>query len=74
MILLPRLTLLRPHGALLEDSREVADLLQCCHCQHTWAYRPGSGRKRGFCTRCQQVTCGAKSCMMCVPFTCATGE
>lgn len=67
-ILIPKFTLLRPHGALLEDNREVADLLQCCHCQYTWKLQPGSGRRRGFCYRCMGVTCGKEACMVCFPF------
>lgn len=74
MILLPKHTVLRPDGALLEDGRQVADLLQCVHCQFVWRVRPGSGRRRGFCTRCQGVTCGKPACMECVPFKSLTGE
>lgn len=68
---IPKLALLKPHGALLDDGREVADLLQCCHCQYTWQVQPGSGRRRGFCFRCDQVTCGKPECMVCMPFTAA---
>lgn len=67
-LFLPKLTLLRPHGALVADGREVADLLQCCHCQYTWRLQPGSGRRRGFCHRCNAVTCGKPECMVCLPF------
>lgn len=67
MLALFKHALRRPHGALLQDGREVADLLQCCHCQYTWRYRPGSGRLRGFCYRCNAVTCGAPACDACVP-------
>ena len=66
-MLIPKLTLLRPHGALIEvaSGREVADLLQCCHCQYTWRLQPGSGRLRGFCYRHMKVTCGKVECMVC---------
>jgi hypothetical protein len=74
VILIPRLSMLRPHGALLDDGREVADLLQCCHCQYTWRLEPGSGRRRGFCTLCMGVTCGRPPCMECSPFKAASGE
>jgi hypothetical protein len=67
MILIPKHTALRPAGALVEESREVADLLQCCHCQYTWRLQPGSGRRRGFCHRCMAVTCGKAECMVCTP-------
>jgi hypothetical protein len=65
-MLIPRATVLRPHGALLDDAgREFADLLQCCHCQYTWRLQPGSGRLRGFCYRHMAVTCGRAECMTC---------
>ena len=38
------------------------DLLQCCHCQFTWKYKPGSGILRGFCNRCNWHTCGKRAC------------
>lgn len=72
MILIPKLTLLRPHGAILADGHEVADLLQCGHCQYTWQVQPGSGRRRGFCYRCMRVTCNRPEkpeCQIeCTPF------
>lgn len=40
--------------------------LQCCHCGGHWAPRPGSGRVRGFCTRCMGPVCGP-GCVECVP-------
>lgn len=65
MLILPRHTIRRPAGALLEDGRQVADLLQCCHCRYTWRLQPGSGRVRGFCYRCMRVTCGKPECAAC---------
>ena len=44
-----------------------SDLHQCCHCQHTWRYQPGSGIRRGFCYRCNGVTCGQGACDTCYP-------
>lgn len=43
------------------------ETLQCCHCGRHWIVVPGSGRKRGFCTKCMQVTCGHAKCDPCVP-------
>lgn len=43
-----------------------AATLQCCHCGMHWVPRPGSGRVRGFCFRCNGPICGA-SCVECVP-------
>lgn len=42
------------------------DLVQCIHCQRVWLWQPGSGRKRGFCTNCNGITCGCKRCDTCV--------
>jgi hypothetical protein len=67
MLIVPRHSTLKPAGGLLEDGRQVADLLQCCHCQYTWRLQPGSGRLRGFCYRCMRVTCGKPECMVCRP-------
>jgi hypothetical protein len=45
------------------------ELRQCCHCQYTWIYRPGSGSKRGFCLKCMGLLCGRKACFdNCSPF------
>lgn len=41
--------------------------LTCCHCQHAWVLVKGSGKARGFCTRCMGYTCGAPACLGCVP-------
>ena len=45
------------------------DTLQCVHCMQHWMVEPGSGRRRGWCTRCSGPLCGAEECMKnCVPF------
>lgn len=60
----------RPHGYGLwaGEGRDLErDSLRCCHCgTHFWV-TPGSGKARGFCTRCGAVTCGAPTCAACVP-------
>lgn len=38
------------------------DVVCCCHCGFMWQYQPGSGRIRGFCTRCNGLCCGRPSC------------
>lgn len=38
------------------------DTLQCVHCGGHWRVQPGSGRKRGYCMRCNGVTCGQEEC------------
>jgi hypothetical protein len=53
---------------MLGDGEECADTLQCPHCQAHFQVVPGSGRRRGFCMRCNAPHCGAKECFTCVPF------
>lgn len=50
-------------GKMLFES----DLQQCVHCQYTWKYKPGSGILRGFCQKCNGVTCGRTACDTCYP-------
>ena len=61
---------LKPHGTLITtpwDGPEVhQDTIQCVHCYRHWVYKPGSGKTRGFCTRCNGFVCGPK-CAECVP-------
>lgn len=51
-----------------EGPDQEFDTFQCCHCQAHFTVIPGSGRVRGFCTRCNHVTCGKPGCDPCVPF------
>lgn len=44
------------------------ETLRCVHCGMHWVYEPGSGRQRGWCTRCDGVTCGAERCSGCIPY------
>jgi hypothetical protein len=47
----------------------MRDTLQCSHCMVHWTVQPGSGRHRGWCTKCNGPLCGAEKCMRnCVPF------
>ena len=55
------------HGAILIGSVQVASTLMCPHCGSHFESRPGSGRRRTFCCRCQAVTCGAHACDPCIP-------
>lgn len=41
--------------------------VQCKHCGRHWLWKKGSGRKRGWCTRCNGFTCGNDLCDYCVP-------
>lgn len=66
-------TVRRPSGhawlSTPEDALSERDTLSCVHCQMTWEIAPGSGRRRGFCLRCNGPTCGKFACETeCVPF------
>lgn len=34
----------------------------CVHCQYTWEYKRGSGIERGWCMRCNGITCQRDEC------------
>ena len=53
----------KPSGYIVVDGQEVAHTLQCRHCGTHWIPMKGSGRVRGFCTKCNGVLCGADHCM-----------
>ena len=62
----------RGNGVLIStpldsDRVTVQDTAQCCHCGRNWVVKPGSGRKRGLCLRCNGITCGSARCDACVP-------
>lgn len=58
---------MREHGAVVIGGKQVASTSQCCHCGGHFVMVKGSGKRRGFCMRCGQITCGAASCDVCVP-------
>lgn len=63
--------MLRPHGyiTVVGDGPLVeADTRQCCHCGGHFAVRLGSGVTRGYCMRCNAVTCGHEACWECRPY------
>ena len=64
-------SVLRPAGHIwitdLDGNVSEYDTLQCAHCQGHWKVIPGSGRKRGYCLNCAQVTCGRPCCDVCIP-------
>jgi hypothetical protein len=64
-------TMVRPHSYFiatrLDGTKEELDGAQCCHCMAHFAVKPGSGKRRGFCMLCNQVTCGRSMCDPCVP-------
>ncbi len=56
------------HGHIIVDGQVVADTVQCCHCGNHWIPTPGSGKVRGYCVKCDALTCGAEECDPCQPF------
>jgi hypothetical protein len=60
-------TVRKPHGALILEGQQVADTLTCCHCGKMWIPIKGSGKLRGFCTKCGDVTCGLECQGLCIP-------
>lgn len=54
-------------GAILEPDgdrwKQIADTLQCCHCDSHWVVVKGSGRVRGWCQYCARPVCGEAPCM-----------
>lgn len=59
----------RAKGVFIVDGKEVADTLQCCHCNAHFMSVRGSGKKRSFCMNCGDVTCGGPNCIdRCIPF------
>jgi tetratricopeptide (TPR) repeat protein len=58
----------KAHGAWIVDGIQVADTLQCPHCDMHFVSIRGSGVQRGYCGGCRAVTCGNSSCIPCVPY------
>lgn len=58
----------KPGGYIIVDGQEVAQTLQCCHCNTHFVSVHGSGKTRGFCMRCMKITCGSPGCDACTPF------
>jgi hypothetical protein len=61
---------MKPDGQIIivgEGPVVEHDTKQCCHCGGHFIIRRGSGVRRGWCTRCQGVTCGGERCWECRP-------
>jgi hypothetical protein len=52
----------------LNTGSVVATTKQCCHCGNHFISKKGSGKMRGWCTKCSAITCGKIKCCVCVPF------
>ena len=60
----------RPHGHVIIAGPEgviEGETMQCVHCGRHWVIQPGSGRRRGWCSKCMGPTCGSQQCHECVP-------
>lgn len=57
----------KPSGAIILDGMHLADTLTCKHCGFTWIPIVGSGKIRGWCSKCNGVTCGRPECDNCYP-------
>ncbi len=47
-----------------EGNKIEGECRQCCHCQYTWEYRPGSGIERGYCLTCSGFLCARAECIL----------
>lgn len=57
----------KPSGHFFMDGEEVADTLQCCHCNAHIAFTGDSSV--GMCRGCMKPTCGKPRCEeRCFPF------
>jgi len=57
-----------PKGTIFLDGKESADTMQCCHCGAHFIMVHGSGKTRGWCMNCGDLTCGKPRCNPCLPF------
>ena len=62
---------LKPHGHAeytgpYGEIQEV-DTISCCHCRRHMEVRSGFDRARGFCMKCNAITCGSPRCAECRP-------
>lgn len=55
-------------GAFLVDGVQYADTVQCAHGGEHFPFVQGSGTERGFCLKCNGITCGQFMHFECTPF------
>lgn len=48
------------------DKSQAVATTQCVHCGKHFEMKPGSGKMRGFCMRCNGYICGPE-CAECIP-------
>ena len=59
----------RPNGYSISDGNRGViehDTKMCCHCGAHFDVIKGSGRIRGFCKNCMEMTCGQPACNPCM--------
>jgi hypothetical protein len=70
-VLIHKATARKPAGYIridVPDGKPIEhDTLQCVHCEAHWVVQPGSGRRRGWCTKCNGPVCGQHNCWSCLP-------
>ena len=59
------------HGGIVVDGRQVGSTEQCPHCGGHFLSVKGSGKRRGWCTKCYAKTCGNPLCDICIPMAVA---
>ncbi len=52
-------TIISPEGDVGEW-----DTMMCMHCQYHWRVIQGSGKERGWCTKCDGALCGQAKCFV----------
>jgi hypothetical protein len=57
----------KPSGYFVLNGEQIADTVQCGHCQKHWVPMRGSGIRRGWCMNCGKPTCGSQQCDNCIP-------
>jgi hypothetical protein len=51
-----------------DGTSKVMETYKCCHCQKHCIVNPGTGKRRGYCMRCNRKTCGDPACDPCHPW------
>lgn len=58
----------KPNGYFIKTGTDgkiiQGETRQCAHCQFTWEYRPGSGRRYGMCLSCHGIICDNVRCKL----------
>lgn len=56
-------------GGIVVNGNHVGSTMQCVHCGRHCTVIAGSGKKRGWCRKCNGFVCGLSQCMnQCIPF------